>query len=118
MVKSSILRESPAIEGSTASNSLISFCSAARLAAVAAIAAFTAATRAASIAATRAASLASAEESVVVAEREPDALLKPTLFLALTVTEYEVLPLIPEVIVKGDVVVAADTYVPPLSEYS
>ena len=94
MVKSPIFRASPAIEGSTASNSLISFCSTARLAAAAAIAAFTAATLAASAAATRAASaaaaaasLASAEESVVVADREPDALLKPTLFLALSVTE-------------------------------
>ncbi len=68
-------------------------------------------------AASAAASLASRDKSVVVADNEDDAVDSPTLFLALIVTEYIVRPLKP-VIVKGEVVVPADVYEPPFSEYS
>jgi hypothetical protein len=64
-----------------------------------------------------AASLASRDASVVVAESEEDAVERPSLFLALIVTEYAVLPL-KLVIVNGDVVVPADVYAPPFNEYS
>ena len=110
MVVSPRPKVNSAIFGIIASISVNSFCSFALRAA----SAFAAATRATSAAAavTRAASAAAAsfasnDASVVVAESDEDAVDSPTLFLALIVTEYAVLPLKP-VMVKGDVVVPAD----------